>query len=356
EGAIAAHAEEVFGTISPTGQAGLDALLRLLVADIGDDGRLRVRTLGRQTLADNPDLRELVEKLTEARLLVGIDGEIRVAHEALLRQWRRAAASPALQPQVLRLRRQIEPSFEVWRRTGLTNDLLQPGTTALVAAQAVLREHAGAFPPQLDAYIHRSLEAAEDRARDERLRAEAEARRARRRARIAAVAAVAFAGVAALTFYNYDKASRSISLALLTKAQQLLLAERPAQAFAVANAAAHANGLADWLRTAGISWAKSREKVRSETIALVAEGATRTPDAAWMFADGLRTVALSPDASKIAVGDQRGQVLLLERDRANRLTALPAHRGMINKVQFSPNADWLAAASFDRTVTLTNLA
>jgi hypothetical protein len=51
--------------------------------------------------------------MTEARLLVCADTGVRIAHEALLRRWQRATTSPALQPEAIRLRRQIGPNFDV---------------------------------------------------------------------------------------------------------------------------------------------------------------------------------------------------------------------------------------------------
>lgn len=50
EGAIASHAERVFATVSPAAQETLDALLRMLVADIDQDGRLTIRTPDRASV------------------------------------------------------------------------------------------------------------------------------------------------------------------------------------------------------------------------------------------------------------------------------------------------------------------
>jgi hypothetical protein len=154
EGAIAAHADETFQSLSPAAQSKLDGLLRSLVEDIEDNGRLTIRTPARSEVATNPTSVELVEKMTEARLLISAGDSVRVAHEALLRRWRLAVDSPALQPDAIRLRRQLQPDCDLWKKTGLESDLLQPGT-ALAAAERVSREHPGAFPPELDDYIGR---------------------------------------------------------------------------------------------------------------------------------------------------------------------------------------------------------
>src|SRR5262249_35115544 len=137
EGAIAAHAEAVFATVTPAAQARLDGLLQALLNDIDETSRLTTRTLKLADIRNEP-MGELVTKMIDARLLVNAEGNVRPAHEALFRRWRRATVSPALQPESIRLRKQITPNFELWQRTRLDSDLLQTGT-ALAAAEQILR-------------------------------------------------------------------------------------------------------------------------------------------------------------------------------------------------------------------------
>jgi dipeptidyl aminopeptidase/acylaminoacyl peptidase len=96
EGAIAAHANTVFDRVEPTAQGELDPLVRELVRDIArkSDGQVRftARTADRKAFATTAR-RTLVEKLVEGRLLVSDTGNLRVAHEALLRRWDRARDS-----------------------------------------------------------------------------------------------------------------------------------------------------------------------------------------------------------------------------------------------------------------------
>jgi WD40 repeat protein len=97
EGAIAAHANIVFDQVAPTAQGELDPLVRELVRDIGrrSDGQVRftARTADRKSFATSTARKTLVEKLVEGRLLVSDAGNLRVAHEALLRRWDRARDS-----------------------------------------------------------------------------------------------------------------------------------------------------------------------------------------------------------------------------------------------------------------------
>lgn len=208
EGAIANRAEEVFDAASPAAQQTLDAVLRSLVADMDENGQLTIRTPDRAAVAPDAASRELVDKLTEARLLVSADTGVRVAHEALLRRWQRATTSPALQPEAIRLRRQIGPNFDVWQRTQLDSDLLQAGT-ALTQAAAITSQHPGAFPPDLEAYVRRSAELAAQRARAEQRRAEMEAKRARWITRAAVLIALIFIALSGFIYHFYEKAVES---------------------------------------------------------------------------------------------------------------------------------------------------
>ena len=359
EGAIAAHAEAIFDTVSPEGQATLDALLRSLVADIDAEGRLTIRTPGRAAVTADDASRELVHKLTEARLLVNADGGVRIAHEALLRRWQRATASPALQPEAIRLRRQIEPNFEVWQRTGLDNDLLQAGTTAIAAAETIVRTHPGAFPPELEDYVRLSVTAAEARAGAEQARAEADAKRSRRRAYAATIAALAFAGLAALALVIYVKAQENFSLALLTKAEQSLLEERPTQALVLANAARDAEIKFPSLPNL-VGWGASSDlEVRANSVATIAGAASRTPIRTLTLPESAeaRAVAFSSNGSRFAVGDQKGQITVARTNQPGGEIYLRLNTKKVNSIKFSPDPDgrWIASVSGDQTVKLWNL-
>ena len=357
EGAIAAHAEAVFDTVSPEGQAMLDALLRALVAGIDGNGRLTIRTPERAAITGDDASRELVDKLTEARLLVNADGGVRIAHEALLRRWQRATASPALQPEAIRLRRQIEPNFEVWQRTSLENDLLQAGTTAIAASETIVRTHPGAFPPDLEAYVSRSVAVSEARARAKQAHAEADARRARRRAYAAIVAATAFAGLALIAFVIYVKARDNLSLALLTKADQYLYDERPTQALVLANAALASNFLPQSLARLADRNSKRNSDVLANTIMTIAGSASRTPIRTLTLPDGAeaKSVAFSRDGIRFAVGDQQGQITVAQTNRSGGEIYLRLNTEPIHTIRFSPDGRWIASASDENAVKLWNL-
>lgn len=345
EGAIAAHADAVFETVSPAGQATLDALLRALVADIDANGRLTIRTPAYAAVAHDEASQELVKRFVEARLIVNAEGEVRIAHEALLRHWQRATDSPALQPEAIRLRRQIEPNFEAWQRSGRNKELLQAGTTIIAAAEEIVRQHSGAFPPDLEAYVWRSVTAAQ-----------AEARRARYRSYAAMAAAAAFGLLAIFAFGFYGRAQDNFSLALLTKAEQLLLDDKPTSALVEAGAAVGSSLPSTVMRRLGLSAPGADKDVRAGTIAAIAEPASKAPLLTLMLNDDANTVAFNPDGSTFAVGDTSGQILVV-RTADNHVEArLTGNTGAVTSAKFSPDGQWIAASSYDGTVRLWNLA
>ena len=344
EGAIAAHAETVFGTVSPSGQSGLDALLRMIVSDIDQEGRLTLRTPDRAALIAGGATVELVDKMTEARLLVSADGTVRVAHEALLRRWQRATESPALQPEAIHLRRQIEPSFRIWDETRLEADLLPRGTT-LAAAEDIVDKHPGAIPAELADYIKRSAEASAARSRAEELRAEREARKARRQTWAIAVVALLLAALSATIFRLYENASRSFLLALLTRTDQYLVDGMPSHAFAMASTLREKSVLDRALAAVGLSAEKSDEEVRLRTISQITEPASSVPIRTLVRKSPANAAAISADDSKFAIGYGDGSIMVGRSDRAGNDAQLVSHTGRIWSVAFSPDGKYLASAS-----------
>jgi len=344
EGAIASHAERVFATVSPSAQDTLDALLRMLVADIDQEGRLTIRTPDRATLIDGGAAAELIDKMTEARLLVNAEGTVRIAHEALFRRWQRAESSPALQPEAIRLRRQIGPNHRIWRETQLEADLLQQGTT-LVTAEDIISRHPGAFPAELTDYIKRSVEAAEVRARAEELRARQDARRARQRTYAVAGIAVLLAGLSAAIFSLYEDARHNFLLALLTRTDQYLIDGKPSHALAMASSLTRSSLADQAMSVVTPADTESEEAVRVSTIREITEAASSIPLLTLIRTSPANAAAYTENGIKFAVGYADGSIMVGPTDRIGKDTMLKGHTGRVWAVSFSPDGRQLASAS-----------
>lgn len=354
-GAIAAHADSVFATVSSEGQQSLDALLSNLVVDVDSTGRLDLKTIDRDEFYKNVGAKELCEKFIEARLLVQAGDRIRVAHEALLRRWKRATDSPALQPDAIQLRRKIEPALGTWVKTQLDADLLQGGTTTLAAADQLVKEHPGALSKEMESFVAKSVEVAQQRADAEKLRLEATARKIKGWLIAACVAAIAFGLSAVLAWKWYDEARRGLGLALLTKAQGHLEEERSLKALVTAGTAVNLAALRSFTGAAASLPETSPEGIRARSIVSLANGASLLP--LQTYSDFERTIAVAfrRDGSAIAYGSMDGHVLLRETGGPEPKVDRKRHDGQVNALRFSPDGKLLLSASSDQTIYVWNL-
>ncbi len=119
EGAIATRAEEIVTALEPAARTALPRVLRALVT-VSTDGRQslvsRAESLAR--FPEGSDARTVVDALTTARLLVasgdGSQATVRVAHEALISRWQRAANLLITDRRDLETRDVIERQMARW--------------------------------------------------------------------------------------------------------------------------------------------------------------------------------------------------------------------------------------------------
>ncbi len=164
-GAIDQRAEEVFARANAAAQSELPALLLGLVGGVGEDGKILAREAPAAALADTPARRELLDLLVEGRLLLtdgreAPDGSrqvsVRVAHEALLRNWTRA--QKILAPEPLRAKPRVEQAQRDWQAGGERKADLLRGAL-LEGAQALVDAHGAALPTSLRNFVALSAEA-----------------------------------------------------------------------------------------------------------------------------------------------------------------------------------------------------
>ncbi len=139
EGALAHRAEEVFATLPDVSQHSLDRVLSQLIVMQQDNDSVSARRVAWSSLDDHA--RELAETFVRARLFVGELSEgqagVRVAHEALLRQWPRARDWTQNNRRLLQAKARMRRAAARWAEEGRSADhLLNPGRPLHEALEA----------------------------------------------------------------------------------------------------------------------------------------------------------------------------------------------------------------------------
>jgi hypothetical protein len=150
-GAIGSKADEVYGRQAEEVRAALPYVLDSIVSvGVRSGGKATARPVPLAQFAEGTPERELVDAFLapDARLFVvtGAVGDggptVRVAHEALLTHWPRAAKQIADNEKDLRLRERLEFYAEVWMESNQDADYLLPEGRPLTDAQAFAARHA----------------------------------------------------------------------------------------------------------------------------------------------------------------------------------------------------------------------
>ncbi|KQQ82546.1 transcriptional regulator [Xanthomonas sp. Leaf131] len=168
EGALAHHAEQTFRALPATAQAALGDVLTLLSVIHPDSDAVTARRALWSALPESSAARVLVDAFVHARLFVSelVAGEpgFAVAHEALLRQWPRAADWIHENRRLLQARKRLQLAAQRWAAEGRRTDhLLNSGRPLSEAREAARR-----MPQELDAVDRAFLRACERSQRQRR--------------------------------------------------------------------------------------------------------------------------------------------------------------------------------------------
>ncbi|MEU6381615.1 hypothetical protein [Streptomyces sp. NPDC046909] len=127
-GAIAASAEEVYGRL-PVAQARTARQLLLHLVEPGRDGVDTRRPLSRSELEawEGPETLEVVEQLTRARLVTVQEGDVQLAHEALITGWPRLKGWIEDNRELMREHRRLADAAQAWQESRCDPDALYRG-------------------------------------------------------------------------------------------------------------------------------------------------------------------------------------------------------------------------------------
>ena len=322
EGAIATVAEELFEKrLTEAEKLRLPRLFIQLVS-VGEESEDTRRRATLATLGD--EAQSLIKKLTEARLLVTDSAQgvetAEVAHEALIRHWKRSQAWVDNARGFLTWRKRLEPFVKECSQDGKA--LLRGGL--LVEAQRWLAER----PQDLDAAEREFIEASTRQQEHER---DAERRRVRTLTRLSVVAfvAAATAAVGAATAlwqkgvaYEYAKTAKDAEGKALSNERLAKTNEKTAQDNEV-------------------------KALRNLSASLAAQSAAVRAD----FPQ--RSVLLAVEATNVYRRNSLAPVVAAEQSLRDSLRkvggiGLPGHEGPINSLAIGGDGRWLVAAGYGK--------
>jgi tetratricopeptide (TPR) repeat protein len=192
DGAIDKRAEAALAGLGQAEQASLPRLLRQLALPAREKGgatSLTIRSVPLAEAAPDEASRRLVQALVDARILLSSGDEgtpsVRLAHERVLKSWKRAADIVRDNADFYRIREDVEDQLARWQAAKKSDDLLIPPGLALEEARKLITGYGAELEADTGAYVEASLAADDKRVRARRLRY-----------RLAAAAAVLFAVLA----------------------------------------------------------------------------------------------------------------------------------------------------------------
>ncbi len=154
-GAVARLAERAYGRLDGDGQRMARAVLLRLAGEGEGDAVVRAR-VALDEFGD--DARPVLDELTDSRLLTVTEGEVEVAHEALLREWPRLRAWLEDDAEGRRLHRHLRAAASEWDAAGRDRGELYRGAR-LAAARDWAADHDPELAPRERTFLDESASA-----------------------------------------------------------------------------------------------------------------------------------------------------------------------------------------------------
>ena len=341
KGALAKHAEAIFGNLGPDAQRAFPLVMgRLVTLGQGEEEVPNRRTVPyRDLIATGETGQDLkagakgfVDLFIESRLLVADtvpQGEVAVSvvHEALLREWQRLREWLKENREFLRMRDRLDSSLKLWLSRGKqADDLLEAGLH-LAEGENLLKDFGRSLSCEQTDYIHASI--AERNRR----------RQAQTRIRYAVMAAISV--LAIIAGFQWLQAERHRQSA--EKNAALARAEEARTKQALASEAQVSAKLHDQLRQA--SWTSFNQAERQFQLG------------EWPEGIALLARAIKFDPENPVASERFFQELIVHREKALPLPiASLAHQDAVENVAFSPDSVRILTSSRDKTARLWDAA
>ena len=164
-GIIDEAGEMGLASLPESGKACLPRLLRqLAVPAHGQDGTspgaLTIRAVPMAQAAPDQATRQLVDALVTARLLTtsgsDADAQVRLSHQRVLEDWKRARAIVVENSDFYRIRADLEESRRKWAAGDRRGELLLARGMPLAEAESIVTKYADELAPEFRAYVKAS--------------------------------------------------------------------------------------------------------------------------------------------------------------------------------------------------------
>jgi WD40 repeat protein len=347
EGALGRHAEEVFASQPAEVQEALPSVLRALTTvGQGEQAIATARTVPIANFPRDTAQRRMVEAFLapRARLFVadgdGDGARVRIAHEALLKRWPRAASQVETDRKDLQTRTRLEQAMSRWQQAALADRaslLLAPGLPLSEGEEYVSRRRAE-LETGLTAYVDASI------------RANVAQTRRRKWIRMGvtsgALVLAAFTSVSWFqATFEKDRARAALRAAIISK-----LAVESLQIL---------DGTGDRIQSQGllVALAAFRLSGSPEALGALQYGLAKTPylQRELLGSERIRAMALSPDGKRIVSGGDDNMLRLWDVSTGQLVgRPLSGHTDLISSVAFSPDGKRIVSGSRDTTLRLWN--
>src|SRR6516225_5578856 len=161
QGAIAEEAERAIAGLPPETLDALPRLLRRLAEPARDGKTLTLREVPQGDVAADKAEAALVEALLGARILIARSDAaghptLRLAHDAVLASWPKAASAAQASREFYRVRGEVEDALRRWQEHGQPKDRLIQRGVPLAEAERLFADFGRELPADLTAYVKAS--------------------------------------------------------------------------------------------------------------------------------------------------------------------------------------------------------
>lgn len=351
-GALAKRADEIYDEL-PANQQAITARIFPRLVRLGEGTEdTRRRVLLADLFASEDDVhpvRETVDAFADYRLLTtASDPEMRrptveIAHEALIRRWKRLQEWLNANRDALRTQGRLSVATTQWLENNMDESFLATGAR-LASFRELLENDIISLNTSEQAYLQTSINK----------QTEQEWARLRRFRRVLALAIVAMvAAVLAASFWAQAEVARNTAVAERDRADEAAAVARAGEL--AASAALLTEDSPDLALLLGLESLAVRDTYESRNGLLsVLQSNPRLEAYFNGHRDNLRAIAVNADQTRMVSGGLDTRVILWDLQTGQAIAILTQHDGIVRDVAFSPDGSRFACVAQDGRVLIAS--